>query len=89
MLYFFRIIFTQFEGFSTPVVGTPGSPFSISLGCVNQGCSGTMIDYATFYFGGYFEASNRALDIGVLLAWIIMAFTGTWICLKKFNYVNT
>ena len=48
-----------------------------------------MIDYANFYFGGYYEASNRALDIGVLLAWIIIAFIGTWICLKKFNYVNT
>ncbi len=87
-----RIIFTQFHGFSTPVVATVGSPFSISLSCPDNNeweCSGTMIEYATFYFGGYFEASNRGLDVGILLVWLIVAFFGTWICLKKFNYVNT
>lgn len=48
-----------------------------------------MIQYSTFFFGGKFSASNRGIDIGVLAGWILLALSGTWFCLKKFNYVNT
>ena len=31
-----------------------------------------MIDYAEFFFGGKFTASNRGLDVGVLVGWILL-----------------
>lgn len=86
------IIFTQFEAISTPVDAIFGSPFWFFLGCGAQNedvCSGTMIEYATFFFGNIFSASNRGIDIGVLIGWILLALFGTFICLKKFNYTNT
>lgn len=48
-----------------------------------------MLQYATFFFGGKFSAEDRAIDVGVLLGWILLALFGTWFCLKKFNYTNT
>ncbi len=48
-----------------------------------------MITFATFFFGDKFSTSNRGIDIGALAAWNILALFGTYICLKKFNYVNT
>lgn len=91
------IIFTQFEAIATPVNATESSPFWFFLGCanasdeINEGgsCSGSLIEYATFFFGDKFSASNRGIDIGVLVGWIVLALFGTWFCLKKFNYVNT
>ena len=86
------IIFTQFQEISTPVAAEEFSPFWFSLGCTiedGESCSGSMIQYATFFFGGRFSASNRGMDVGVLVAWIVVALLGTWFCLKKFNYVNT
>lgn len=86
------ITFTQFEAISTPVKAVFGSPFWFFLGCgtdINQECSGSMIQYATFFFGNKFSASNRGIDIGVLVGWIVLALFGTWFCLKKFNYTNT
>lgn len=90
------IIFTQFPAISTPVTAEPGSPFWFFLGCTvddvddqGESCAGSMIQYATFYFGNQFSAGNRGIDVGVLVGWIILALFGTWFCLKKFNYVNT
>lgn len=86
------ITFTQLNAVSTPVVAIPYSPFWYYLGCANKNvaeCSGSMIQYATFFFGGKFSAANRGLDIGVLTGWILLALFGTWFCLKKFNYTNT
>jgi hypothetical protein len=45
--------------------------------------------FATFFFGDKFSASNRGIDVGALAAWNILALFGTYISLKKFNYVNT
>lgn len=87
------IIFSQFEGISTPVSATEKSPYWYFLGCQHMGetelCSGSMIEYATFFFGDKFSASNRMVDVGALCGWIILALFGTWLSLKKFNYVNT
>jgi len=86
------IIFTQFQEISTPVAAEEFSPFWFFLDCTiedGESCSGSMIQYATFFFGGRFSASNRGMDVGVLVAWIVVALLGTWFCLKKFNYVNT
>ena len=87
------IIFTQFQELSVNVVPDEYSPFWFHLGCkrdaVAGSCYGSMIEYATFYFGGKFSASNRGMDVGVLVAWVVLALFGTWFCLKKFNYVNT
>jgi hypothetical protein len=75
------------------VVASPGSPFWFFLGCSidNDGgqCNGSMIEFATFFFGDKFSASNRGIDVGILAAWNILALIGTWVCLMKFNYVNT
>ena len=86
------IIFTQFVETSTKVIATAGSPFWFFLGCGSDTeaiCSGSMFQYATYFFGGKFSPSNRGIDIGVLVAWNVLALFGTWFCLKKFNYVNT
>ena len=87
------IIFTQFEGLSQPVLATFNSPYWFYLGCggraEGESCSGDLIDYATFFFGEQFSAANRGIDIGVLVGWILLALLGTWVCLIKFNYVNT
>ncbi len=88
------IIFTQFEAIPTRVQPTENSPFWFYLGCGNgdsggETCYGSMIEYATFYFGEKFSASNRGIDVGVLIGWILLALFGTYVCLKKFNYVNT
>ena len=88
------IVFTQFGDIDVKVEATGGSPFWFFLGCsaddVGEGtCTGSMIQYATFFFGGVFKESNLGLDIGVLVGWNLLALFGTWVCLKKFNYVNT
>ena len=91
------IVFSQFEGISSSVVADKEnhSPFYTSLRQNGQcsvdtvECSGTAIEYASFYFGEKFSASNRGLDVGMLLAWIFLANFGTWICLKKLQFVNT
>mmetsp|Transcript_888 Transcript_888/g.1257 ORF Transcript_888/g.1257 Transcript_888/m.1257 type:complete len:1050 (+) Transcript_888:1338-4487(+) len=86
------IIFTQFENVSTQVIASAGSPFWYSLDCetgYTDTCSASLLDFATFFFGGKFSASNRGIDIGVLVGWNLLALFGTWLCLKKFNYVNT
>ena len=68
------IVFSQFEAISTPVNAIPQSPFFYHLGCkvTDESCSGSMIDYAEFFFGGKFTASNRGLDVGVLVGWILL-----------------
>jgi len=68
--------------------GTPGCTIQDKL-ADDGSCAGTMIDYATYYFGGKFSAANRGIDIGVLVGWILLALFGTWFCLKKLNYTNT
>lgn len=89
------IIFTQFESIPTLVVASEGTPYYFALGCSYEDgvagaeCSGSMLQYATFFFGGQFSASHHGLDVAVLLGWNLLAFFGTWFCLKKFNYVNT
>lgn len=89
------ISFTQFQAISTPVVATERSPFWFFLGCANdeqteeESCSGSMIEYTSFFFGDRFSASNRGIDVGVLVGWVLLALFGIWFCLKKFNYVNT
>lgn len=87
------IIFTQFADITTLVVASPGSPYWFSLdGCVDHPdtvCSASLLEYATFFFGGNFSASQRGIDVGVLVGWNLLALLGTWFCLKKFNYVNT
>ena len=88
------IIFTQFEKLSNYVEASHLSPFWFFLGCsgrepTESSCSGSMIQYATYFFGDNFSASNRGMDVGVLLGWNALALLGTWICLMKFNYVNT
>ena len=87
------IIFSQFEGISTPITATENSPYWYFLGCQHMDetelCSGSMIEYATFFFGDKFSVSNRMVDVGALCGWIILALFGTWLSLKKFNYVNT
>lgn len=86
------IVFTQFEAVSTPVDAIPGSPFWFFLGCGTNTmgeCSGSMIQFSTFFFGNKFTADNRGIDVGILVGWIVLALFGTWFCLKKFNYTNT
>ncbi|KAL3761106.1 hypothetical protein ACHAWU_001375 [Discostella pseudostelligera] len=85
------IIFSQFQDITAPVVASTDSPFYFSLGCSNDDgqCTGSMIEFATFFFGDKFSASNRGIDVGILAAWNILALIGTWVCLMKFNYVNT
>lgn len=90
-----RIIFSQFQDITAPVVATPGSPFWFFLDCSisdissQELCTGSMLSFATFFFGDKFSASNREIDIGILVAWNVLALFGTWLCLMKFNYVNT
>jgi ABC-type multidrug transport system permease subunit len=85
------IIFSQFE--AIPIQVTPAeenSPLWFKLNCHdNPECSTSLLDYASFYFGGYFTESHRGIDVGVLIGWNLLALFGTWFCLKKFNYVNT
>ena len=91
------IVFSQFEEIPTLVVASDYSPFWYFLGCNQNGnedvgaelCSGSMIKYATFFFGDKFSAANRSIDVGALCGWIFLGLFGTWFCLKKFNYVNT
>ena len=73
------------------VTATESSPYWFHLGCVDgsDDCSGSFLDYATFFFGGRFSAANRGIDVGVLIGWILLALFGTWFCLKKLNYTNT
>ena len=76
------------------VTATERSPYwfylDSTIDCVDgDDCSGTFLDFATFFFGGKFSAANRGIDVGVLIAWILLALFGTWFCLKKFNYTNT
>jgi len=88
---FQRIIFSQFQDITAPVVASTDSPLYFSLGCSNDDgqCTGSMIEFATFFFGDKFSASNRGIDVGILAAWNILALIGTWVCLMKFNYVDT
>uniref|UniRef100_A0A7S4MWX6 ABC transporter domain-containing protein n=1 Tax=Odontella aurita TaxID=265563 RepID=A0A7S4MWX6_9STRA len=88
------IVFTQFQGLNIPVKAEFGSPYWFSLGCTVETAetcdkTSTLVEYADNYFGGKFSASNRGLDVGILISWNILALFGTWFCLKKFNYVNT
>lgn len=86
------IVFTQFEGYSTQVTADQSSPYYFHLGCRADDpkpCTASLLKYADFFFGGDFKASNRLLDVAVLIAWNLLAFFGTWFCLKKLNYVNT
>mmetsp|Transcript_3324 Transcript_3324/g.5465 ORF Transcript_3324/g.5465 Transcript_3324/m.5465 type:complete len:1454 (+) Transcript_3324:67-4428(+) len=85
------IIFTQFETIPIEVTATPESPYWYFLGCnYNESeCSASLLKFATFFFGGKFSESQRGIDIGVLVGWNLLALFGTWLCLKKFNYVNT
>ena len=85
------IIFTQFEAIPIQVTAAPQSQYWYFLDC-NDGeseCSASLLEFATFFFGGKFSASQRGIDIGVLVGWNLLALFGTWLCLKKFNYVNT
>ena len=54
------IIFTQFVETSTKVIASARSPFWFSLGCSDTEtiCSGSMFQYATYFFGGKFSSSN-------------------------------
>jgi len=93
------IIFTTFEKLTATVIASELTPFWFYLqaqntpGCTpdesTDSCYGTMMQFATYYFGGRFSASNHWLDVGMLFAWNILALFGTWFCLRKFNYTNT
>ena len=96
------IVFSQFDGITTPVVAESLSPYWFHLNCWTQCdmqealmdesvcvCQGSLIDFCYFYFGGKFSTANRGIDVGVLVGRNLLALFGTWLCLKKFNYVNT
>lgn len=86
------LVMSQTEGQQTVVVANEESPFFYFLGCApNQEnpCQGTMSQYAQYYFGGVFKASNFYIDLWALIGFVLLAWGLTWFSLRKFNYTNT
>ncbi|KAG7353935.1 ABC transporter-like protein [Nitzschia inconspicua] len=87
------LVTTQFADNDTPVYPEFASPYFFYLNCTetdfHSECFGTIDNYVQFFFGGRFTLENFGLDVGVLIAYMILAKCVTEFALWKFNYVNT
>ncbi|KAG7360096.1 ABC-2 type transporter-domain containing protein [Nitzschia inconspicua] len=87
------LVTTQFADNDTPVYPEFASPYFFYLNCTetdfHSECFGTIDNYVQFFFGGRFTLENFGLDVGVLVAYMILAKCVTEFALWKFNYVNT
>ena len=87
------LVTTQFYEDDTPVIAQYASPYWFNINCtINTApgdCEGTISDYVDFMFGGKFTLDNFWIDVGVLLAYMILAKGVQEFALYYFNYVNT